>query len=110
MTWDEVVAIAIALPGVALSTSYGTPALKVRGRLIARLRPEDAGTAMVLRLPIEAVDMLMAAEPAVFFQTPHYEGYPAVLVRLPATTPERLGLWIEQAWAERASKAQRAAR
>jgi hypothetical protein len=108
MTWDEVVAI--ALPGVALSTSYGTPALKVRGRLIARLRPEDAGTVMVLRLPVEAVDMLRTAEPAVFFQTPHYEGYPAVLVRLPATTPERLGLWIEQAWAERASKAQRAAR
>lgn len=110
MTWDDVVAFATALPGVEQSTSYGTPALKVGGRLIARLRAEEAGTVMVLMLPVEAVDMLMAAEPAVFFQTPHYAGYPAALVRLPATTPDRLGLWIEQAWEGRASKAQRAAR
>ncbi len=41
MTWDEVVAVGQELPGIEVSTSYGTPALKVRGKLVTRLRTED---------------------------------------------------------------------
>jgi hypothetical protein len=38
MTYDEVVKLALSLPGVEEGTSYGTPALKVRGTLLTRLR------------------------------------------------------------------------
>ena len=39
-TWDDVVAIGLRFPGVELATSYGTPALKVRGKGMCRLRTD----------------------------------------------------------------------
>jgi len=43
MNWDDVAAMGLELPEVEVSTSYGTPALKVRKKLIARLQ-EDGET------------------------------------------------------------------
>ncbi|MFS0736510.1 MmcQ/YjbR family DNA-binding protein [Sphingomonas sp. 1P06PA] len=110
MTWDDVCAIARDLPGVVLGTSYGTPAHKVRGKLITRLRAEEGGTVMVLLLPIDEVEHLIETDPACFYQTPHYQGHGAVLVRLPDADPDRVATLVERAWSIRASKAQRGMR
>ena len=91
MTWDDVLAIGLRLPGMGASTSYGTPALKVRGRFVTRLRIED--DSLVLHgVPSDERDILMEMDSRVFHITPHYAGYPAVLARL--TTLESERLWL----------------
>ena len=65
MTWDDVLVLGLRLPGMEASTSYGTPALKVRGRLVTRLRTED--DSLVLHsVPPDERDMLMEMDPRVF--------------------------------------------
>ncbi len=103
MTWEEVVALATAFPGVEESTSYGTAALKVRGKLMARLRTDP--DALVLRVAdMGEREALLQGEPAAFFTTPHYDGYPMVLVRLDAVDPGQLAELVEDAWRARAPK------
>jgi hypothetical protein len=103
MTWDEVVKLGLAIPGVEVSTSWGTPALKVAGKLMARLR-EDNETLVLVRIGFDHREMLMEAEPEVFFLLPHYEGYPSVLVRLANAEPSSLTGLLEQIWRELAPK------
>lgn len=81
------------LPGVEESTSYGTPALKVGGRLLARLK-ED-GESLMLRVDIDARDLLLQADPRVFFITDHYREHPAILIRLREIEPPRLRELLE---------------
>jgi hypothetical protein len=102
VTYDEVKAVALALPEVAESTSYGTPALKVRGKLMLRLR-EDHET-LVIRTSWENRERLMTIEPGVYFLTDHYRAYPWVLARLQNLAPEVLPALIESAWREAAPK------
>jgi len=80
ITYDTVRRMALALPNVAEGTSYGTPALKIKGKLFVRLR-EDLD-AIVLKMPFDQRDELMAAEPETYFITDHYREYEWVLVRL----------------------------
>lgn len=75
----QVAAKAAELPDVTEGTSYGTPSLKVRGKSFARLK--DAET-LVLMCPLEEKELLLAAAPEIFFETDHYKGWPAILVRL----------------------------
>ena len=99
MTWNEVLAIGLRLPGMEASTSYGTPALKVRGKLVTRLRVED--DSLVLHgVPPDEREMLIALDPQVFHVTAHYEGYPAVLARLATLEPERLWPFLVRRWKE----------
>lgn len=94
-TVDTVREIALALPGVEEGTSYGTPAWKVEGKLLARLR-ED-GETLVVRAEDDARDLLMRSDPETFFVTDHYAGHPWVLVRLPRVERGALTLLIEEA-------------
>ena len=95
--FDRVEALAQArgLGGVFRSTSYGTPALKVRDRTFVRLLDE---TTIVLQCPLEQKVLLMEISPAIYFETDHYVGYDAVLVRLAAIEDEELSLRLEDAW------------
>ncbi|MSP20949.1 MAG: MmcQ/YjbR family DNA-binding protein [Alphaproteobacteria bacterium] len=81
MTFDDVRAIVSRWPGVEDSTSYGTPALKVKGKLIARLK-EDGDTLVALGVDFNEREALLEAQARVFYITDHYRDYPAVLVRL----------------------------
>jgi hypothetical protein len=100
--------LALLLPGVEESTSYGTPALKVRGKLFVRLK-ED-GETIVLRSDSFDRTHLLSAAPAIFFITDHYQDYPWILVRLPATTIAQLRQLLEDAWRRVAPKSLIAAR
>ena len=101
-TWDDVVAAGLALPGVEVSTSYGTPALRVGGKHMCRLRPEDGGVLALRVTDMGEREALLQGEPETFFTTPHYDGYPYVLVRLKSVDPEELGELVEEAWRLRA--------
>ena len=96
VTFDDVRKAAHRLPGVEDSTSYGTPALKVRGKLFARLH--QSGECFVLRTTILDRQIMMQANPDVFFLTDHYVGYPWVLVRLSTTRKGDLPSLLEMAW------------
>ncbi len=95
MTWDDVVRIASGWPAVEESTSYGTPALKVRKKLFVRLR-EDGSLVVMCQLDEKAA-LLAAGDPA-FFTTPHYDGHGSILVDLAKGDPDQLGELVEEAW------------
>jgi hypothetical protein len=101
--WDDVVRAGTRLLGVDVTTSYGTPALKVRAKLICRLRTNP--DALVVRvIDLEDRDALIRGNPGSFFITPHYQEYPYVLVRLEAVDPVELGELVEDAWRTQAPK------
>lgn len=100
--FETVRRIALALPGVEDGTSYRTPALKVRGKLLIRLK-ED-GESFVLRVDFETRDILLRANPGTFYITDHYRNYPAVLVRFAALDAGELPGLLEQAWLQVAPK------
>ncbi|MDX6708558.1 MAG: hypothetical protein QOD83_2533 [Solirubrobacteraceae bacterium] len=102
-TWDDVVEIGTRLPGVEVGTSFRTPALRVRGKGMCRLRTNP--DALVLRVAdIGEREALLQGQPEVFFSTPHYDGYPYVLVRLKLVDPTELGELLEEAWRVFAAK------
>jgi hypothetical protein len=97
-TWETVCALAAELPEVEEGTSYGRPALKVRGKRFVNLSPGEEG-ALVLRVDPDERPLLVEARPDVFFVTPHYEGWPLVLARLDAIDDDELRGRIEDSWA-----------
>jgi hypothetical protein len=102
-TWDDVIAIGERFPGVEVSTSWGRPALKAAGKFMCSIREDpDAFVFRVLDVPDQQA--LVQGEPDVFFTTPHYDGWPYVLVRLDTVTPAQLEELVEDAWRIRASK------
>lgn len=95
--YKRVCEIARKLPGVEESSSYGTPALKVKGRFMCRLRSEAEG-ALAIRCDFLDRQILLQADPRVFFVTDHYLDYPMVLVRLDKIRLSALPDLIERAW------------
>src|SRR5262245_5729300 len=96
VTYAEVCKLALKLPEVEESTSYGTAALKVRGKLMARLK-ED-GETLVLKTTFEDRERLLSAAPDVLYLTDHYVSYPWILVRLPRIDRSFLRELMEEAW------------
>jgi hypothetical protein len=96
VTFEQVRLAAQAFPGVEDSTSYGTPALKVRGKLLARLH--QSGECLVLRADLLDREILMQSDSQVFYITDHYRDYPWVLVRFSAVDAAALPDLIERAW------------
>lgn len=89
------------LPEVSRGTSYGTPALLVKGKSFARMK--DAET-LVVMCALEEKEMLLELDPALFFETDHYKGWPAMLVRLHAIDDASLTQRLVAAWREKAPR------
>src|SRR4051794_7608873 len=116
-TWDDVSRIALGLPETSESTSYGNRAWKVRDKTFVWQRPlrksdlaalgDAAPDGPILGARVEHVvakEALLASDPGVFFTTPHFDGYPAVLVRLDEIGDDDLEEVIVEAWLNRAPK------
>ncbi len=69
VTFETVRKIAFILPGVEESTSYGTPAFKVKGKLFARQHQD--GVSLVIKVDVEDREILMEADPETFYITDH---------------------------------------
>ena len=92
INFDIVRKIGLGLPGVEESTAYGSPALKVHGKLLAcvpKNRSAEPNSLMV-RVGFDVRAELLAAAPDVYYVTDHYLNYSAVLVRLSRVTPDVL--------------------
>jgi hypothetical protein len=92
ISFEKVREIGLRLPGAAESTMFGKPALKVRGQMFACLPSHRSAEpdSLAVRVDFEQRAELLAADPDVYYITDHYEGYPAVLVRLARIRPELL--------------------
>jgi hypothetical protein len=102
-SWDDLLELARELPGVEEGTSYGTPSLKVRKKFLCRLRTDP--DALVMRvIDLQEQEALVKGQPEVFFLTPHYEGYPYVLIRLEQIEHTMLAELLEDAWRTQAPK------
>jgi hypothetical protein len=114
-TWDDVRRIALALPETEERVARSGRQWRVRNRLFVWERPlrpkeiEALGDAApdgpILGARVEhlgAKEALLADNPRVFFTTPHFDGYAAILVRLDEITVADLDEVITEAWLARA--------
>jgi hypothetical protein len=104
MTFDELRKLALAWPEVEDGTSYGTPALKVRKKLLARLK-EDGNSLVMPGVPFDEREMLVESRPSVFYFTDHYKDYPMVLIRLSKAKRGNVEPLLRRYWRTLASKA-----
>jgi hypothetical protein len=101
-TEEDLRAIALALPEAYEHASYaGAPSFRTKPRAFAHLR-EEPGAVVVHVGSEEDKHALIASNPRVFFTTPHYDGYPAVLVRLSEVSREELAELVTDSWRLRA--------
>ena len=116
-TWNDVRRIALALPGASEENSHGNRAWVVNKKFFTWERPLRASDLRALgdKAPkgailgvrtadLEMKDVLLASNPAVYFTTPHFDGYPAVLIRLGKISAKELEDVIIEAWLSRAGK------
>lgn len=117
-TWDDVRRLALALPETDEHASYGgAPSWRVKGKAFVWDRPlrradreamGDAapdGPVLGVRVADPGVtEALIADDPAVHFTIPHFDGYPAVLVRLDRIDVAELAELVVEAWLARAPK------
>jgi hypothetical protein len=104
VTFDDVRTIALAWPEVEDGTSYGTPALKIRKKMLVRLK-EDGDSLVMPGVPPDERDMLVESQPKVFYFTDHYKDYPMVLVRLSKAKRATVEPLLRRQWRALASKA-----
>jgi hypothetical protein len=116
-TWADVNRLALELPEVAERASHGNMDWRVRDKGFVWERPlrradyealgDSAPDGPILGVRVADVgvkEALIADDPAVYFTTPHFDGYPAVLVRLDAIDLAELRELIVEAWLTRAPK------
>jgi hypothetical protein len=95
VTWDDVVAVARELPEIEETTSYGRPALKVRGKFVAAMRTNP--DALVVRCDLEEKPFLLEARPDILFETPHYHGWGYMLVK-PEASIDDMREFLVDSW------------
>jgi hypothetical protein len=113
--WDDVARIALALPETSERLSRDMRQWRVKDKLFVWERPlrrsdlealgSKAPDGPILGARVEhlgAKEALLADDPSVFFTTPHFDGYPAILVRLDEIGAEDLDEVIVEAWLARA--------
>jgi hypothetical protein len=116
-TWDDVRRIALGLPQTSEQSSRGSAHWQVNNKGFVWERPlrksdiealgDQAPDGPILAARVEHVgmkDALIASDPAVFFTIPHFEGYPAILVRLERIAVAELDELIVDAWLAGAPK------
>jgi len=113
--WDDVARLALAMPESSERLSRGRRQWRVKDKLFVWERPlrgtdraalgDAAPDGPILGARAEhlvAKEALLADEPGVFFTTPHFDGYPAVLVRLREISLGDLEELVVEAWLARA--------
>jgi len=111
-TRDDLRRIALALPettGDEAGSSYSVAGKAICWTWMERVDPKKRRVpnpdVIAVRVAHKSEkELLIDMDPAVFFCEPHYDGYPAILVRLPAVEIETLEAILRDAWRTRAPK------
>jgi len=90
--FDRVRAIGRTLPDVEETTSWGSPTLKVRGKMFVCMAVHKSAepNTLVVRMDFAQRDALVEEDPDTYYLKDHYVGYPCVLVRLSKVHPDAL--------------------
>ena len=102
-TEEDVRRIALSLPATSERPSYGTPGFRVKDKLFARIH-DLPGTLVVWVPDMAEKEALLTASPETFFETPHYDGYPMVLVHLDVIELDELTEVVTDSWRARAPR------
>jgi hypothetical protein len=105
-TFEDAKRLVTDLPEVTETTSYGTPALAVRGKSFCRMWSEREHNrdgvhdteVLVVFCDREEKPALIAASGGVLFSTPHYDGYGAMLIRMVDVSLDELGDHLEESY------------
>jgi len=100
ISFDTVRKMGLALPDVEEGTTYGTPALKVRGKMFACIPNHRSAEpdSLAVRIDFDQRDELIAADPKTYYLKDHYVNYPCVLVRLTQIEQDALRDLLLGAW------------
>src|SRR5947208_15834135 len=92
VSFDTVRKIGLEMSGVEEGTTYGSPALKLRGKLLTCLAIHKSAEpdSLAVRIDFDQREALMAADSEKYYLTYHYVDYPVVLVRLSRIKPDEL--------------------
>jgi hypothetical protein len=99
LTFDAVKKLGLALPDVVSGTAYGSPALKLGGKLLACVPTNKSAepNSLVVRIDLELRAELLRQHPDIYYLTDHYAPHPTVLVRLSEITPADLTALLRDA-------------
>jgi hypothetical protein len=97
VTEEDIRRVALSLPGSAEKPYNRLPSFRVRSNLFLRIH-ELPDAFLVRCAGLEERDELLKAEPGTFFITPHYAGYPAVLVRLSQIDLAEMTELVTESW------------
>jgi hypothetical protein len=102
-TWEDVRRLALELPEVEESTSYRQPCFKVRGKTFVCMSASQPG-ALVVWAELDEKPLLIESRPDLYYETPHYAGYPALLARLERIDDDELRERLIDGWLMKAPK------
>ncbi len=102
VTLDVIRELFADLPGVDEGFSYGTPAFKVKKKLLARIHQKE--DALVVKTDFDERERLMRVNPVTYYITDHYTNHPWILVRLPTVQRDELRELLVKAWRNEAPK------
>jgi len=100
VTFEMVRRIGLTLPGVEEGSMYGSPALKLHGRLLACLPTNKSAEpdTLAVRTGFDERAAQLAEEPAIYYVTDHYLNHPIVLVRMSKIKVDQLQDLLRSAW------------
>ena len=100
MTFAGVRAIGLKLTGAEEGTSWGTPALKVGGKMFACIASHKSAepNTLVVYIDLAQREALIADDPGTYYLKEHYVNYPVVLVRLSRVHPDAMRDLLTGAW------------
>jgi hypothetical protein len=101
--WDVVRELALSFPEVEAATG-DRPAFSVRGKGFAWEARERDGGGLAVRVDRDEKQLLLDANPTAYFTSPHYNGFPAIQIRVEQIDVEELRERLEDAWLIQAPK------
>jgi hypothetical protein len=98
--FDTVREVGLSLPRVEVGTAYGSPALKVDGKMFACIVIHRSAepNSLAIRMEFDKREELIAADPRTYYLTEHYVDYPVVLVRLDRVNRDALHDLLQVGW------------
>lgn len=104
MTFNEIRELVLSFPGVEEYTTFGSPAFRVNKRMIACIAKIDADALMLKMTDPYERDFLLTTQPEIYYNTPHYADFGAILLRMSRIEPDEFRAVFERSWRALASK------
>jgi hypothetical protein len=103
-SWDKARDFALTLPGTASKGGRMESVIIADNGQFFVFEGRESATSFAVQIDLGTIDLLKETEPETYWQSRHYEGWPAVLVRYDSPDPERVRRVIEQGFEQAKAK------